>query len=245
MKRLAAVFLYLVFHCACARHYGLYHEVKPGENFFRIAKAYDQNPQELAEINDLEDPTKLQIGDRVFIPGVEKPRRVEVMRSPNEVATARSRQAGRKAESPMVREKSHPPEDDNQKIETFRGDFVWPLRGKVSSHFGARGKNYHDGIDISAAQGTLIRAAAAGKVIYADRRISGYGNMVIVKHKGVFSTVYAHNQINYVKKNDFVERGEVLGRVGQTGRASGPHLHFEVRKGRKAVNPLFYLPKTQ
>ena len=71
----------------------------------------------------------------------------------------------------------------------------------------------------------------------------GYGNLVLLKHGDDFFTVYAHNSVNLVKKGKRVKRGETIAKVGRTGRATGPHLHFEVREGTKARNPLFFLPK--
>ena len=87
-----------------------------------------------------------------------------------------------------------------------------------------------------------IVAAAAGEVIYSDNKQRGYGNMIIIRHSENLVTIYAHNKINLVQEHDTVRRGEVIARVGRTGRATGPHVHFEVRKNRKAVDPLLYLP---
>lgn len=101
----------------------------------------------------------------------------------------------------------------------------------------------HDGIDIKAKEGTPIYVAEAGTVVYADDRLSGYGKLVIVRHGRNLFTAYAHNQRNLVRKGAKVRRGEEIAKVGHTGRASGPHLHFEVRHGSTAVDPLAYLPK--
>jgi len=119
----------------------------------------------------------------------------------------------------------------------------WPLDGKVSSRFGRRHGRAHDGIDISAKEGTPVRAAAAGKVVYADNRLSGYGNLIIVRHSSDMFTAYAHNQRNLVGKGAQVKRGDIIARVGHTGRASGSHLHFEVRRGPTPVDPQAYLPR--
>ncbi len=105
--------------------------------------------------------------------------------------------------------------------------FQWPVRGQLASHYGLRGNAHHDGIDISGRSGVKIRAAEAGRVIHSDDSLAGYGNVVILKHAGVFSTVYAHNHRNLVKVGEFVERGQVIAELGQSGRASAPHLHFE------------------
>jgi lipoprotein NlpD len=101
----------------------------------------------------------------------------------------------------------------------------------------------HDGIDIGAKEGTPIRAAAAGEVVYSDQRLSGYGKLIIIRHSSDMFTAYAHNQRNLVRKGGRVKAGAVIARVGRTGRASGPHLHFEVRRGSTPVDPLAYLPR--
>jgi hypothetical protein len=123
-------------------------------------------------------------------------------------------------------------------------NWVWPIKNlTVTSAFGNRQGDFHDGLDLRAAMSTPIFSVSDGKVIYAGSRISGYGNMIVVKHEKELSTVYAHNQRLLVKKGDEVRRGELIAYSGNSGRSSGPHLHFEVRLGVKAINPLYVLPK--
>ena len=118
----------------------------------------------------------------------------------------------------------------------------WPVRGRLSSKFGWRNGRKHEGIDIPAKRGTPIYAAEAGRVIHSGDGLGDYGQVVILKHVGRYSTVYAHNRRNRVKKGEFVEKGDLIGEVGTSGNASGPHVHFEVRRDRTPVDPLFYLP---
>jgi Peptidase family M23 len=116
--------------------------------------------------------------------------------------------------------------------------FRWPVHGPVSSGFGRRGFGaWHSGVDIQAAHGQPIRAAAAGTVLFSGWQ-SSYGRVVKIAHAGGFTTVYAHNLKNSVKAGDRVQPGTVIGAVGQTGRATGDHLHFEVRREDRAQNPL-------
>lgn len=121
--------------------------------------------------------------------------------------------------------------------------FSWPIVGvkPVSSFFGERWGRAHEGIDIPAPTGTPVKAARSGTVLYAENRISGYGNMVVIRHSPSFATVYAHLSRIGVRPGDVVERGKVIGKVGMTGRATSPHLHFEIRLKRMAVDPLVYL----
>jgi murein DD-endopeptidase MepM/ murein hydrolase activator NlpD len=118
---------------------------------------------------------------------------------------------------------------------------AWPLKGVLYGRYGVRAGRRHDGIDIAAPEGTQVAAAAAGTVIYAGEQ-SGYGAIVIVRHDGGLVTLYAHNSRLLVDEGAHVRRGEPIARVGQTGRTTGPHLHFEVREGTRPRNPLLYLP---
>ena len=119
--------------------------------------------------------------------------------------------------------------------------FRWPLEGKLISHFGMRNGAHHDGIDLKAPKGTPIRAIESGRVIHSDGNLAGYGNTIILKHSGRYSSVYAHNRKNLVRNGDFVQRGQVIAEVGKTGRATTPHLHLEIRSDGKPRNPLDFL----
>jgi murein DD-endopeptidase MepM/ murein hydrolase activator NlpD len=117
-----------------------------------------------------------------------------------------------------------------------------PARGVVSSGFGTRvdplngGVRFHDGVDIAAAAGTPVKAAADGKVIFSGR-VAGYGNLVEVDHGDGCVSRYGHNAANLVAAGDTVKAGQIIALVGSTGRSTGPHVHFEVRQGGKAVDP--------
>ncbi|MCK5011914.1 MAG: M23 family metallopeptidase, partial [Deltaproteobacteria bacterium] len=103
------------------------------------------------------------------------------------------------------------------------------------------GRKY-DGIDIRAPLGLPVKAADSGKVVFADR-LSGYGNIIILKHKNKYTTVYAHNKVNLVKEGRWVKKGSVIAKVGNSHNpAISPTLHFQIRRYNKARNPLFYLP---
>jgi len=116
----------------------------------------------------------------------------------------------------------------------------WPLLGPVTSGFGWREGRRHEGVDLAADYGAPVRAAAAGRVIFAGPR-GTYGLAVIVDHGGGVATLYAHNSRLLVREGDAVRAGEPLALVGSTGRATGPHLHFEVRYYGVPVDPLWVL----
>ncbi len=126
------------------------------------------------------------------------------------------------------------------------GRFLWPVPNfyKVSSHFGQRGRRHHDGIDIPAPKGTPIVAVDSGVVIYSDNGIRGYGNMIVLSHGDDVFTVYAHNTKNKVDKGEKVKKGETIALVGNTGRSTGPHLHFEIRVKSTVRNPAQFLSKS-
>jgi murein DD-endopeptidase MepM/ murein hydrolase activator NlpD len=118
--------------------------------------------------------------------------------------------------------------------------FIWPVNGPVVSPFGMRWGRLHAGIDIAASSGTPIRAAAAGRVVYAGW-MSGYGNLVAIDHGGGVSTAYGHQSQIAVGNGQVVSQGQTIGYVGCTGHCFGPHLHFEVRINGTPVDPLGYL----
>jgi murein DD-endopeptidase MepM/ murein hydrolase activator NlpD len=121
----------------------------------------------------------------------------------------------------------------------------WPLTTihvLVGSPFGARGGRPHEGIDLPAPVGTPVFAAADGRVVYAGAAIRGYGNLIVLKHAGDLLTAYAHNSVLLVSQGQSVRGGDRIALVGQSGHATGPHLHFEVRSGQIPRDPMSYLP---
>jgi lipoprotein NlpD len=197
---------------------GIYHIVKSGESLYRIGKAYDLSYAELARVNKLRDPNQIRVGQKLFIPGAARQLPVEMISPADSTAN--------------IPESSDLPDDG----------IVWPVVGGINSHFGRRGASFHDGIDISAPEGTPIKAIGNGEVIYSDQ-LRGYGNLVIVRHSGGLVSVYAHNQVNLVDQGQFVAQGDIIAKVGSTGRVTGPHLHLEIRKNNVAQDPLLYLPQ--
>ncbi|MCA0451750.1 MAG: M23 family metallopeptidase, partial [Proteobacteria bacterium] len=122
------------------------------------------------------------------------------------------------------------------------GRFLWPVRGIVVSDYGPKpGGLQNDGVNIAAPRGTPFRAAEAGTVIYAGNELRGFGNLLLVRHDGGYVTAYAHADELLVQRGDNVRRGQTIGRVGSSGGVATPQLHFEVRRGTRAVNPAEYL----
>jgi LysM repeat protein len=119
---------------------------------------------------------------------------------------------------------------------------AWPLRGRIMTRYNIRGGGrHHDGIDIDGELGQPIRAAADGRVLEAGRE-GRYGKAILIDHGHDWATFYAHASELLVQADDWVEQGEVIALVGRSGNARGTHLHFEVRRGGRPVNPLVVLP---
>jgi lipoprotein NlpD len=216
---------------------GIHHVVGPGENLFRIGKAYDRPWQEIARENDIPAPYTIRVGQRVWIRGARRQLPVELL-TPSAVAPARS--VSRPAAKTQPRTARATPKAAAP-APARPGLFGWPVAGRVLDGFGPRERGHHDGIDIAADEGSDVRVARAGRVIFSDR-LSGYGNVVIVEHDRDLTSVYAHNSENLVATGVSVKAGQRIARVGQTGRAARPHLHFEIRARNVARDPLEYLP---
>lgn len=131
-------------------------------------------------------------------------------------------------------------------VPRYKGKWRWPLdAGIVSSEFGPRWGKNHKGMDLAAKRGVPVYAMAAGKVLYAGDRLRGYGNVVILRHDEKTTSLYAHNDAIKVKEFSQVKRGQVIALLGSTGRSTGPHVHFEIRGSKGAVNPRKILPKSR
>jgi len=257
-----ALFLLLATLAACApleikTRNGVWHPVERGETLWRICAAYRVDMMSVCMFNGITDPDGIVQGQRLFIPGAKAVLRVGP--TPPEVPEASG--------SPDVTKRTHlphPPEAQgvSDTPQTQRSmaralplppvlpaeevRFQWPVKGgRITSGFGVRGGRRHDGIDISAPHGTPVYAAESGKVVYSGSGIRGYGNLIIIQHRGQFSTVYAHNKKNMVAVDEQVRKGQQIATVGNTGRTTGNHLHLEVRKAFKPVDPMMVLPNLE
>lgn len=227
-------FAFCVSLMSCGTTYGIYHRVEKGQTFSSIAKTYKVSPQELLKINRLKEPVNLKEGDAIFIPGVSIEKVVEAHK--DDVYTPPAKTRGKSAAEPPRRDVSA------TTSKAGKGRFIWPVDGRLISEFGMRNGERHAGIDIKAEEGAPVKAAESGKVIYSGNGLNGYGNLIIIKHEGVFFTVYAHNKKNLASEGNLVEKGKEIAQVGDTGRATTPHLHFEIRKNKATVDPILYLP---
>ena len=231
-----------------------YHIVAKGDTLYSISKAYGVDLTTLSRVNHIEPPYTLAIGQRLDLPGAvttntaaydredttewyaPKTTSKKTTASTKKTTTVKKASTAKKT---TVKKAS----TSTTKVQKRTSKFAWPVKGKVISKFGTIGKGRtNDGINIRAAKGTAVKAADKGTVVYAGNELKGFGNLILVKHSGGWITAYAHNQKLLVKKGQKVVKGEKIATVGDTGGVNEPQLHFEVRAGKKAVNPLAYLP---
>jgi murein DD-endopeptidase MepM/ murein hydrolase activator NlpD len=200
----------------CSTGTGIYHRVEKGQTLYRIAKTYGIEPRELLESNGIEDPRELRTGQLLWIPGATRTRTVPVLENLRETGY---RLSGKR--------------------------LVIPLRGTISSGFGGRNGRMHEGIDILAPEGAEVRAAGYGVVLYAGDGMRGYGNAIVLDHGDDVTTLYGHLRRFRVKTGEIVAGGSVIGEVGDTGNATTPHLHFELRLEGEGVDPEKYCTRAE
>lgn len=199
---------------------GVVHIVQPGQTLWRIARAYDVPLETIARVNGIADPTHVDVGAPIFIPGARAT--IEVAPYPAPPPSARSKTAFR------------PPTS---------ADFLWPVDGGafMRPYGEPRRHHIHAGVDIRGARGQQILAANDGMVAFSGRTHSGYGTMVILDHGDGVQTLYAHAQKVLVKTGEKVQRGTPIALVGRTGNATTEHCHFELRVENRPVDPMPYL----
>ncbi|MDT8440817.1 MAG: M23 family metallopeptidase [Desulfuromonadales bacterium] len=232
---------------------GIYHTVQPGQTLYQIAQTYQVDATRLARVNRVDDPRKLRAGQRLYIPGVSQPMKVPAtaatVKSPAARSTVSKQTADKSGKSTVDLKKKQPEPSRNKPKRTVKtpakptkGLFDWPVKGEVLNGFGTRGNSSLRGIEIGVKKGTPVLAAAPGKIIYSGDAIRGYGNLIIIEHSDNYFTVYGFNQKNLVVVDDYVGKGDRIALSGEPPNGKSPRLHFEIRRGKDAVDPRFYLP---
>jgi len=223
---------------------GLLISVGEGENLNIIAKRYGVKLDDLARTNGISDPLSLRPGDKLIIPGVaaqEAMARLEDRRREEKRLAAERRKKLAAQKAARVRKVSY-------RGGTSTKGFQWPLSHfRISAYYHdanyyRRFRRVHTGLDLAAPQGTPIYAAKAGVVTAAGWSRVGYGYYVKINHGGGVETLYAHMSRIAVRSGQRVKKGSMIGYVGRTGFATGPHLHFEVRISGRTRNPWSFLP---
>jgi lipoprotein NlpD len=216
------------------------HRVVRGETLYRIARSHGISVESLAAANGIDDPAALAVGTELVVP---------VAAEATEIVPDAPIAAGARPDRlPLRAQKADASTGSGATAQPVRsstlspasGSLDWPLHGVLYARFGKKGRERHDGIDLAAPLGTPVHTAKAGRILYAGEQ-NGYGLVAIVDHGEGLLTLYAHNRDLRVKTGQRVRERQVIATVGESGRTSGPHLHFEVRAQGMPVDPLSYL----
>jgi lipoprotein NlpD len=230
------------------------HTVRKGETLYSISFRYGQDYKQVAEWNSIESPYIISPGQHIRIspplPGAQQHVAITENRTtqvssttavPVNESIAASTVTGRSQTVSPTRstqsDSSKPPPPAYPQTVAWQ----WPVKGEIIKTYSARQPG-RKGIDISADRGTLIKAAASGRVVYAGEGLASYGKMIIIKHNEEFLSAYAHNQKLLVEEGQNIDAGTIIAEMGDSG-TNKVKLHFEVRRKGKPVDPLHYLPK--
>ena len=201
------------------------YRIVDGDTFLGVALRYDLTLDELRSRNPGVNPETIRVGQTLAVASPIVPQPHE---RPRSISVARHQAASTAA----VPERSN-------------AGFRWPVDGDVVERFGKRSNgSRHDGINIRAARGSTVRASEGGVVVYAGQSVPGMGRMIMIRHADGYLTAYGHNDMVLVETGQRVDRGQPIAKVGQSGAVNSPQLHFEIRRGSDAMDPLDYLGKT-
>lgn len=213
---------------------GRFHVVQRGETVYGISRQYDVDTTSLTNLNRIPPPYTIKVGEKLQVPS-------------RAAKTASAAASG--AAVPLARPVPGQPPVASAPAATVsksplpaapvaKGAFVWPVQGKILSTFGPKANGLHnDGINIAAGVGDPVKAAQSGVVAYSGNELKGYGNLLLVRHSNGWITAYAHNSKLLVARGDTVARGQTISLAGNSGSVVTPQVHFEVRKGAKALDP--------
>ena len=228
------------------------HVVGAGDTVYGVARRYDVGIRNLIRANDIRPPFRIVVGQRLRLPAspgiAASPRPAPARPTAMARSSSPAKDAARSAPSRSVTRRAAPPAKAGRRLRVSPPPlepppreaqaFLWPVKGKLVSAFGPKpGGLHNDGINIAAPKNTEVRAAANGVVAYAGNELRGYGNLLLIRHRGGWITAYAHNDRLLVGRGDVVKRGQSIARVGDSGRVTTPQLHFEIRRGSRAVDP--------
>jgi murein DD-endopeptidase MepM/ murein hydrolase activator NlpD len=228
--------------------------VAPGDTIYSISRRFGVEMRTLVSMNGLSPPYQVTSGSRLKMPVRSTPEpsasegtmvasntngSVETVPLPKPRPSTAARAAGvtRSGQTSSVVGGSarslpiQPPSRGGKR-------FLWPVQGRVISNFGPReGGLHNDGMNIAAPKGVPILAADNGVVAYAGKELRGFGNLLLIKHAGGWTTAYAHAHKLLVRRGDRVKRGQTIGTIGSSGGVTRPQLHFELRRGSRAIDP--------
>ncbi|HKT18475.1 MAG TPA: peptidoglycan DD-metalloendopeptidase family protein, partial [Stellaceae bacterium] len=215
-----------------------FHVVKAGETLYAISRLYGVEVSTLASLNRLGEPYAIRAGEALELPPSVAPSERTASLSPPAAPAVATAPPEKPAPS-----RAQPIPPASPKAHGATALFAWPLEGRILESYGTGPAGTHnDGINIAARAGEPVRAAESGVVAYAGNELRGYGNLVLIKHRNGYMTAYAHNGRLLVKRGQAVKRGQEIATAGATGSVGTPQLHFEIRHGTRALDPIGYLP---
>lgn len=237
------------------------YKVQPGDTLYGVSRLFGVDTSEVARLNDIGSPYTIRTGQVLRLPSVTRKTQfasesggvAPVSRedlTPARVASVQGERVPVPQDKPSSLKSSATaaaPRSGSASITTktprrSSGKFLRPLDGSIVSDYGAKKNGLHnDGINISAARGTPVKAAENGVVVYAGNELKGSGNLILIRHENQWMTAYGHMDQITIKKGQVIKRGEQIGTVGSSGSVSAPQLHFEVRRGTEALNPNNYM----
>ncbi len=232
--------------------------LKPGDTLSQIAIDHGLNMDTLISFNKIRDVRRLQIGQEFKIPNRDGLlHTVSTGDSLSGLAEEYGSSFNAILDANSLFSEEITPEQalfipgarmDSTALKLVLGElFIFPTNGRFTSGFGYRAdpftgqRRFHNGIDLANNPGTSVRASMAGTVVHIESQIGNYGKFIIIQHAGGFQTLYAHLNTIGVNRGEYIYQGETIGRMGNTGRSTGPHLHFSIIRNGVFENPLNYL----
>jgi murein DD-endopeptidase MepM/ murein hydrolase activator NlpD len=232
------------------------HRVAAGESISVIAERFGVGRFELARLNGIGPPYRIFPRQVLKIPGSgqasarqsARPQaqvRQSAVSPPSPPVRARATTSARKPAVSPAKPTRTATAPTPRTPSSSSGKLIWPVGGRVISGFGPKkGGLHNDGVNIATAAGAQVRASQGGSVVYAGNEIRGFGNLVLIRHPGGLTTAYAHLDQTLVKRGQTVARGATIATVGTSGGVDPAQLHFEIRRGRKALDPIRTLGPT-
>lgn len=213
-----------------------FHRVKKGETLYSISRRYQTDVYSISKLNNIKNINSINEGQRLKIYADIKIATQNNYRSNVDKFNIKKNDTKK---SLKPKNKSNP---NLKKNFSKNSKFIWPVKGKLISKYGKSSDGFfNDGININTKLNQEVGASNDGIIIYSGNEIPGYGNLILIKHSQNWITAYAHLGKVSIEKGDKVKKGQIIGLVGKTGNVGKPQLHFEIRKGKEAVNPLNYL----
>jgi len=219
--------------------------VKTGDTPFLISKKLNVNMEALIAANDLLPPYEVHKGQQLRLP-VAGGKVAEPIDSPTVEAVptpvvAQENMNSNAVKTPQPPEKPLPVKKQIKELRPQK--FIWPLKGKVVAKYGPlSGGMFNNGINIAGSEGEEVKAIADGEVIYIGTNVKGFGNLVVLRHYGGWFSAYSYSKMADIKKGDFIAQGEAIGYIGANNEHKKPQLHLVLRKKKKLVDPVHYLP---